>query len=461
MTLSLKRILFILVLLTTLCETRASTLDFYFTLKRYFEPSSNQNFVELAYLIPGNVVKYEEIGKNQFQSEVLIVVNVQNREKEIIFNHAYLLQSPIYGENPEGLSNLTDLLNIPLDEDSVEFIIQALDLNDSTIYFADNINVNALEDKNEIISDISLVGQLAEGDSNDVFFKNGFLMIPKFINFFPSEINRLSFYVESYQRVAGTRTMLKYFISDENNVVLDKYSNFKKTNASNFDALYGELDISRLPSGNYYLYVELRDENNTMLDRKRMFFQRYNNTAQEEQDNTDYYELKVIKDNFAKKYDLRNITHHLKALRPISDDFEIAAIIGAIKAKDLTVMQNYFYSFWSKRDSKNPEERWMEYAEKLQFVDQEFGNSMIEGHESSRGRVYLQYGKPLERIERVNTQYGAIEIWLYEQIDKQGNVEFLFVENQLFDDEFQLVHSSLNGEIFSREWSQILQSNNF
>ena len=285
-------------------------------------------------------------------------------------------------------------------------------------------------------------------------------MLPKFINYYPSEISKLAFYVEAYQKENIGKGIFKYFISDENNVVIEKYSNFKKTNASKFDALYTEIDISRLPSGNYYLYVELRDSANQILDRKRMYFQRYNN-AEEETDNLDYYELNVIKSNFAKKYDLRNITHHLKALRPIADDFEIAAIEGAIKSQKLEILQNYFYSFWSKRDAKNPEERWREYAELLQYVEQEFGNSMIEGHETSRGRVYLQYGKPMERIERNTSQYGEIEIWGVEQIDKQGNVEFLFVGSQLFDDEFQLVHSSLNGEIFNKEWSQILKSNNF
>jgi GWxTD domain-containing protein len=328
------------------------------------------------------------------------------------------------------------------------------------MYFTDKLSLNTLSDENTILSDVALVSQKQSEIAGDVFNKGGFNLVPKFINYYPSAIEKLGFYVETYQKSEISKGLFKYFISDENNVVIEKYSNFKKTNNSNFDALYSEIDIKSLPSGNYYLYVELRDSSNTILDRKRMYFQRLNKT-EIEKDNVDYYELNVIKNNFAKKYDLRNISHHLRAVKPVSDDFEKAAIDGAIKSGALDILQNYFYSFWSKRDSKNPEERWMEYAEKLKFVEQEFGNSMIEGHETSRGRVYLQYGKPLERIERNTSQYGFIEIWRYEQIDKQGNAEFLFIENQLYDDEFQLVHSSLNGEIFNREWSQILQSNNF
>jgi GWxTD domain-containing protein len=460
MTLSLKRIFFILVVVLQFVFLQANTLDFYFTVKRYFDTESQQNYLEFAYLIPGNVIQYKEETPNKFKASILIVVDVKNNDNLVIFNHAYIINSPVYSGNPDALVNLSDVLRIPMTQDSLSLIIQALDLNDSTLYFTDNLPLNVLEDKNAVLSDVSLIAKKSPLILGDVFNKGDLNLLPKFINYYPSQINNIAFYVESYQKGQLNKGLFNYFISDENNVVLEKYSNFKKTNASDFDALYAELDILSLPSGNYYVYVELRDSANSIIDRKRMYFQRQNNNAIE-QDNHDYYELNVIRNNFAKKYDLRNISHHLKALQPISDDFEKAAIIGALKSNNIEILQNYLYSFWSKRDAKHPEERWNEYADKLQFVEQEFGNSMIEGHETSRGRVFLQYGKPFERIERNTSQYGQIEIWRYENINNQGNIEFLFIGNQLYDDEFQLVHSNLTNEIFNKEWSQILKLNNF
>lgn len=447
--------------LLTLWGAEAKPLDFYFTVKRYLEPSTQQDYVELAYLIPGNVPNYKEISPNQFQAEILLVIDLINKQEETVFNHSYIIQSPIYADSPESLVNLSDVLNISLKSDSLDLQIQVLDMNDSTAYFTDKLALNLLPPKRALLSDIALISSRGTGKEGDLFFKSGHLFVPKFINYFPTEVNKLGFYVEAYQREELQKCLIKYFISDENNVVIDKYSNFKKLSPEKFDALYSEFDLSSLPSGNYYIYAELRDETNTLLDRKRMYFQRLNNVEEGELDNVDYYELNVIKNNFAKKYDLRNITHHIKALKPIAEGFEEAAIDGAVNGQQLELMQNYFYSFWSKRDSKNPEERWKEYAVKLQFVDQEFGNSLIEGHETSRGRVYLQYGKPYERIERNTNAYGPIEIWRYEILEGQGNIEFLFIENNIFDDEFQLVHSNLNNEMFNREWSQILKSNNF
>ncbi|MEZ4929592.1 MAG: GWxTD domain-containing protein [Chitinophagales bacterium] len=208
--------------------------------------------------------------------------------------------------------------------------------------------------------------------------------------------------------------------------------------SSENDAILSGFDITTLPSGNYYIYAELRNDKNEVADRKRMFFQRYNK-LKEDLDVVENRGLGVIENNFAKKYDLRNITHHLNALKPIADKFEEAAINGAIDSKDLALMQNYFYSFWSKRDSKNPEDRWMEYANLVKFADDEFGNTMIEGNETSRGITYLKYGKPTERLERNTRDFGRIEVWTYEFLEGQGNVKFMFVEN--FGSNSSLVHS--------------------
>jgi GWxTD domain-containing protein len=459
MTLLLKRILIILLLGISFITAHAQTMDLYLTFKRYYDVNEHKNYIELAYLIPGNLVKYKELPNNEWQAEVLIVLDVKNKYNEILYKHSYIIQSPLYKGEVQSLANLSDAIYLPVHEDSLSLLIQALDLNDSTNYFTDNIPFFTLDKQNQFISDISLIAQKTQGLDGDLFYKGGHILLPKFINYYPTEVNTLAFYVEAYQTDTVKPGLLKYFISDENNVVLDKYSSFKKLEATSWDALYAEMDISKLPSGNYYMYVEYRDTENKIVDRKRMFFQRMNKN--EEQDNFDKLELAVVKNNFSKKYDLRNITHHIKALIPIAQDFEVASIQGAINSNNLELMQNFFYGFWSKREAKNPELAWKTYAEKVQFVDEEFGNSLLEGHASARGKIYLRYGKPFERLERNTAEYGRIELWTYEALNNQGNVQFLFVENPSFDDEFQLVHSNLNNEIFNKEWAQILKTNNF
>ncbi|MEZ4978431.1 MAG: GWxTD domain-containing protein [Chitinophagales bacterium] len=457
----MKRIIFIALSWCLFIQVRANSLDCYLTVKRFYETTEQLDYIELSYLIPGNIVRYTELENKEFQAKLLIQVDLLDQENETVFKHTYLLTSPIYKEGTSSLGNLSDVLNIPFKKDSISLLFQVLDLNDSTKYFTDKISLNQLEKKSAFLSDVSLIVNKNTGKEDELFFKNGQILVPKFINFYPSEISNLAFYVEAYIENSERNYLMKYFISDENNVILEKYSNFKKLGNKTTEILYAELDISTLPSGNFYIYVELKDTANSLIDRKRMYFQRVNKASAEDLDKIDYYELDVIHKNFAKKYDLKNIIHHLKALKPIANDIEKAGIDGVISSGKIELMHNYFFNFWSERNSKNPEDLWKEYAEILQFVEKEYGNSLMEGHETERGRVYLQYGKPKEKIARNTQEFGRIEFWTYDEISGQGEVHFLFIESPNSNDEYRLIHSNLNGEIYNKDWAQYLKSNSF
>ena len=438
----------------------ADNLDVFTTVKRYYDVKQEKQYIELAYLIPGNVVAYKTAPDTKdYQAKVLVAIQLINETNEEVFKHVYVLNSPQYKENTQTLVNLSDVVNIPFVQDSLELSMQFLDLNDSTNYFTDNIEIDKLIENTAFLSDISLLSDVKDATENSVFVKNEKELTPKFINYYPTEVSTLQFYAEAYHS-ADKSYFVRYYIANENNKVIEKYANFKKLSSNKNDAILSGFDITTLPSGNYYIYAELRNDKNEVIDRKRMFFQRYNK-LKEDLDVVEDRGLGVIENNFAKKYDLRNITHHLNALKPIADKFEEAAINGAIDSKDLALMQNYFYSFWSKRDSKNPQDRWMEYANLVQFADEEFGNTMIEGNKTSRGITYLKYGKPTERLERNTRDYGRIEVWTYEFLEGQGNVKFMFVENPLAQNEFPLVHSTLKNQMFDKEWDRIIKNNNY
>lgn len=453
------RTILILGLQSIFLSVFADNLDVFTTVKRYYDVKQEKQYIELAYLIPGNVVAYKSKNNVDYQAQVLVALELFDYQKETVFKHVYIVKSPLYKDNTSTLVNLTDVINIPFTKDSLNLSMQFLDLNDSTNYFTDNIEINKLIENTAFLSDMSLLSDVKDVTENSVFVKNQKELTPKFINYYPTEVNTLQFYAEAYHSSAASY-FVRYYITNENNKVIEKYANFKKLSGSENDAILSGFDITTLPSGNYYIYAELRNDKNEVIDRKRMFFQRYNK-LKEDLDVVENKGLGVIENNFAKKYDLRNITHHLNALKPISDKFEEAAINGAIDSKDLSLMQNYFYSFWSKRDSKNPQDRWMEYATLVKFADDEFGNTMIEGNETSRGIIYLKYGKPTERLERNTRDFGRIEVWTYEFLEGQGNVKFMFVENPLAQNEFPLVHSTLKNQMFDKEWDRIIKNNNY
>lgn len=142
-----KRLFLFFLTLLSFVGLEAKPLDFYFTVKRYLEPTSQVNYVEFAYLIPGNIPKYKEVSSDKFQAEVLLVLDLINVKQEAVFKRSYVVKSPIYSDNPESLNNLSDVLNLKMAEDSLELLIQVLDINDSTAYYTDRISLNQLPKK--------------------------------------------------------------------------------------------------------------------------------------------------------------------------------------------------------------------------------------------------------------------------------------------------------------------------
>lgn len=448
-------VLLLLLVTGTTC-LQASTMDVFWHVGRFFHVENEAPYIELAYLIPGPEVTYvsatEEMYSLSFKIEIIqeeelvVAYNYQNSEKQLV-------------DGAASMPNIENLQRIQVPTGTIDLILTITDDLDSLHYFSDFVTIDVPEKKEAFLSDIMLVSQVREALPDNPFYRNGQSFIPKYMSYYPKEVSELNFYTEYYQPNNEAQYLIKYMIAEETGMLITDLSNHKKVKGS-FEAMYTGFNIGNLPSGNYYLYVELRSETNELIERKRAFFQRSNNV-----ESTDIKynssELDVITNNFARKYDLRNIIHHTAALAPIADEFQIAAIQGVIAGNDLTSIQNYFFSFWKNLSPVDPELAWNTYAEDLQYAENVFTTSLKQGFETSRGRVYLKYGKPVERIERRNSQYGEFEVWYYEQLNGASGIYFVFVNDQLGDNDFLLVHSNAAGEIFDRFWFDIIKNGDY
>ena len=121
------------------------------------------------------------------------------------------------------------------------------------------------------------------------------------------------------------------------------------------------------------------------------------------------------------------------------------------------MLQKYFFSFWKERNQKEPELAWKAYAEKLKFVEENFTNMNERGYETDRGIVYLKYGEPFRQtLNRKKTQ-GEFWVWNYEKIGDEANVYFIFLNQNNLTDDYALVHTSLRGNIFDKNWAEYLK----
>lgn len=295
--------------------------------------------------------------------------------------------------------------------------------------------------------------------------KNGYDIIPMIMPYYPDNVNKLTFYAEIYntKKVLGDNEkylLNTYLMTFESNTKISSYYFSKRMNVKDTEVIINTMDISGLPSGNYYLVLEARNRNNEIIGFNRFFFQRSNNNYQ-----IDNLALSSInpKDVFSGNIEnIDTIREYIRTLAPISSQIEKEYASNLIKTDDITTMQQYFYSFWASRNTLSPQIEWENYYAQVKRVNNSFSAIRIKGYETDRGRVFLKYGAP-DRIVQNHNEPGAYpyEIWHYYTLEKQRNKKFVFMTRDIATNDFQLIHSDAIGELNNSRWTSEIYSRTY
>ena len=122
-------------------------------------------------------------------------------------------------------------------------------------------------------------------------------------------------------------------------------------------------------------------------------------------------------------------------------------------ANDEELMKQYLYNFWLTRNNTNPEKEWKEYKERVDITQDLYSTSIKRGYETDRGRVYLKYGKPNTISEMKNEPSSyPYEIWHYYGTENRSNVKFIFYNPDIISNDYPLLHSTMQGEIYNTQW---------
>ncbi len=327
---------------------------------------------------------------------------------------------------------------------------------------ADIISVDFPE--NEIaFSGVQFLERFSEKSNNNIFVKNGYECIPYVSNFFPDKVNYLRFYVELYSAAKELGPLedflfLAHIQKQNTGKPIKELSSFSKEQAKNVNPFIKEINISKLPTGNYYLVFEVRDRENKLVLSKKKFFQRSKQIeVVEESLAVDKIEIATT---FAESFvNIDSLKFAMKTLYPICDPSELRFVENQLNANELKLMQQFFYSFWFKRNEDSPQEAWDEYFAKVKDVQQQFGDRLHPGFNTDRGRVFLQYGPANSVIsEKSESNSYPYEIWHYYRIADQTNIKFIFYNRDLLGKNYILLHSSMRGELNNPNWDEELYS---
>src|SRR5258708_5410192 len=124
-------------------------------------------------------------------------------------------------------------------------------------------------------------------------------------------------------------------------------------------------------------------------------------------------------------------------------------------------MKNYIVNFWQTRsgDTLDPLALWLAYYEQVKIVNKTFKCGKQKGYYTDRGRMYLQYGKPDQRVMQPSEPYSyPYEIWQWYRVNDKAsgmfytNKKAVFVNKQIADNCYMVVHCDIKGELYNDRW---------
>lgn len=450
----MKNILVVLFLLST------SILSFAFSpVVNYatFSTPDQKSYIETYLLIPSTDVTFVPVDNGKYQATIEVTILFKQEEKIVQFDK-YLLHSPLVEDLQKVDFNLTDLKRNALEDGTYTLDILFRDTNqvEKEAQYTKDIEVKT-EREEVVISDIMLIDrhEKAEENTYSIYTKNGYNLYPNVLNYFGNNLNSLSFYAEIY----NTETVLEepdflviYSIrlSSNNQKIVNDLRAFKKAKAAPVNIAFSEFDISELPSGNYNLIIEVRDKKNKLMAAKAVFFQRNKKTTAFTL--SDIHQTDIA-NTFAAQLTDEEADYYLRSINPIGDLNTKNYIQNLAEGGNADLQRRFIYNFWIQQYPFDAPEQFEHYKAQVEKVESLYGSQMYDGFETDRGRVYLQYGPPNDLVDAANEPGAApYQIWQYYQLGKQSNVQFIFFNPNFADNDYELIHSNLRGELRDDRW---------
>lgn len=338
----------------------------------------------------------------------------------------------------------------------MEFIISDINGDAEPFITTDPVEINFPTD-DACVSGIELLSAYEKAEVPGNLTKSGVDLYPYIFNFFPESVEDVMFYCELYNTDKtfgeGEKFVYNFFIeSFETKSVVKEYNRSKVATGTQVLPIMKDFNIRNLPSGNYMLVVEIRDQNNEVVTRNQLFFQRSNPNIQF---NTDDLAAVNIEGTFADRIENKDtLKQYIHYILPIGSEIDRIFIMKQMKTADLKTLQAYFLNFWLGREPAIPEVAWDHYHQQVRKVNAIYATPNSQGYETDRGRVFLKYGPPNVVSESYNEPSAyPYEIWQYYTLgETQRNRKFVFYTIDIVTNNFQLVHSDAIGETANYRW---------
>jgi len=435
---------------------QSGKLKAYIDQKTYFSPETG-NYAEIQIQFVGYTLKYKAV-EGGLQSNVAINLSIVNALHDTVASDAYVLQSPVMRDSI--IEDFFDIIRFPLQPGDYSVHISLQDIISDSDPMAGIVDLTVPGYMNNVsVSDVMIAEVAVKTTEPNAFSKSGFDILPRISNFYPSDLKALPYYVELYNtHLTGDSAFAirQRIVSTTDAQEMPGFTRLSKMESSSVVPVLRNIDISNLPSGSYRLEVSILDRNSVQQGTPSYYyFERINDVDQQELSMS--VQDIVLNPEFQLSITDDSVKYFLASLIPIARPAEVKNILATIKENNRENMRKHMQLFWVQTSGSNAYQSWMNYKKQVWLVEKLYSNNFMEGYETDRGRVYLQYGPPNNIVTRENspTEY-PYEIWHYYKIKIYSNKRFVFYNPDLVNNNYRLLHSDMVGEQQNYRWQQAL-----
>lgn len=451
--------LLVLLVVAVQAQTRVKRLKPYLSTTTYCVPGMT-SYVENAIAFECRSATYKEFEPGKFKAKVEITTVFRKGEETTFSKIA--LDSPVVTDtaNLDGAFIGQQRFSLPNGEYQMEISVSDLNSGQALLPETATVEVN-YPDGNPAMSDILLFDSYTKADKPSECTKSGYDFLPRVYPFYGPKDEKLNFYVEMYNSdklYDEGKYLVSYYIeSSESSSLMKNFFFRKHFEVKKVNTLINSVNITDLPSGNYYLVVEMRDRSNELICSNSCFFQRSNPNVG--YDFSDLAGLNIANTFVSEITNIDTLRQYVSYLEPICSENERDYSINLVKTDDMLTMQQFLFNFWSTRSPLNPKQGFEDYLAAVRRVNMSFKCLRTPGYRTDRGYVFLKYGQP-DNIMQSPNEPGAYpyEIWHYYVVANQRNRKFVFMSKDDSTNDYQLIHSDMIGEVKNPAWQREIYS---
>jgi len=415
----------------------------------FYSPNSG-SYVEIYLSFLADKMKYIKSDQG-FYGEIDVTYTFDNGNGKKIMKQ-FVVQTPFLSDSNKSLPPFVSQHRIFADNGEYSMNVSIRDMNQQNLPIQTVQKVIFTYSDNLVaLSDIELYQSSKPSNSNSMFQKHGYEIIPYAYDIIPVEMNQIGFYTELYNADKSigpdSAFLIIYYLENyEDGSIVPGFKGFSRKNANNVNIIMGQFLIGNLTAGNYYVKIDVLNRKNELITSKKVAFHKQNPVFVP----IDAYAASFV-DNYT---NADSLARHIQYLEPITDRLEWEFALNQLADKDLALMKKFFLNFWQQRDPLETQKAWYDYLRQVHITNQNFGTPMLPGYLSDRGFRYLKYGPPDDRYESFDEPRAyPYEIWYYNKVNLQSNRIIIYYNKTLVLNDYTILHSDINGELSNKNWN--------